>query len=458
MKRLIIPIAIITSLALIVLSGWLGYQSVTWSLPSAAAPTPNAAVRTVRVTRGDVRQLLIVPGEVTPARQQQLSFSASGRLVELAVRAGDTCTQGQTLARLESEPLRLAVAQTEADRDAKQAALDKLTGGPAASDLATANAAVRDAQVALQNAQYNLTVVQKSDTVSKNVRDREYEANFYEVTYGEYLNKFNAGKIDQTRLDLEWNNLMTAKERLEIARTQAVLALSQANQQVVNATENLRKAQTDLANLKAGASTPERKQAEAALQSAELALKQAQANLAGVSLLAPFSGRVLSVSAQNGDTVSANAAIMTIADLTQVEIQTTVGQADVIQVQSGQSAAITLDARPGETFTGKVSRVVPIKASTSGAVNYTVFVSLDKAPPGLLPGMTADADIVVLERKDVLTLPRRSIRARANSSIPLPVLQGGQTITRTVRIGLVGDLNVEILSGLQEGDQVVSQQ
>jgi multidrug efflux pump subunit AcrA (membrane-fusion protein) len=167
---------------------------------------------------------------------------------------------------------------------------------------------------------------------------------------------------------------------------------------------------------------------------------------------------VLSVNAKSGDNVSSNAAIIELADLTQLEIQTTVGQVDVILVQPGQSASLTLDARPGETFSGKVNRVVPKRASTSGAVTYNVFVTLDQPPPGLLPGMTADADIIVVERKDVLTLPRRSIRARADTTIPLPVLQAGQTITRSVKIGLVGDLNVEVLSGLQEGDQVVSTQ
>ena len=96
------------------------------------------------------------------------------------------------------------------------------------------------------------------------------------------------------------------------------------------------------------------------------------------------------------------------------------------------------------------------RASTSGAVTYNVFVTFNQPPPGLLPGMTADADIIVEDRTDVLTLPRRSIRAKANATIPLPVFQAGETITRNVKIGLVGDLNVEILSGLQEGDRVVT--
>ncbi|OGO43284.1 MAG: hypothetical protein A2Z04_00150 [Chloroflexi bacterium RBG_16_57_9] len=105
-----------------------------------------------------------------------------------------------------------------------------------------------------------------------------------------------------------------------------------------------------------------------------------------------------------------------------------------------------------------MSRLVPKRASTQGAVTYNVFVALDQAPPDLLPGMTADADIIVEERKDVMTLPRRALRARPNTTVSLSVLQGTERITRSVKIGLVGDLNVEILSGLQEGDQVVLEQ
>lgn len=457
MKRLTVPAALITSLVLILLSGWLGYQSMTWSL-GTGVPTPSAGVKTAPVTRGDVRQVLTVPGEVASARQQQLGFSTGGRLVELTVRTGDKVSQGQTLARLDTELLKLALAQAQVDLDIKQTELKKLQAGLSAEDLAAATAAVKDAQTELENARYNLVVVQKSDAVSKNVRDREYEHNWYEVNYGNALKKYEGGEIDKTRLDLEWNALMTAKERLDTARAQVALALSGANQKVTNAEENLRKAQVNLAELKAGSNPTDVKQAENAARAAELALNKAQAELAGATLVAPFSGRVLEVKAQSGDMVSGNTAIIELADLTQVEVQTTVGQEDVSLVEPGQSATVSFDARPGETFSGKVSRMVPKRASTSGAVTYNVFVTLDQAPPGLLPGMTADADVVVVEHKDVLTLPRRSIRARANTAIPVPVLQAGQTITRSVKIGLVGDLNVEILSGLQEGDQVVSQQ
>lgn len=343
MKRFIIPLGILTSIVLIALSGYLGYVSANSSfalpasLPSVQQVTPTAQVRTTRVTRGDVRQILTVPGEVAAANTQQLSFSAGGRLIELNVRAGDQVTQGKALASIDPAPLKLALAQAQVDYQIKQDALNKL----------------------------KLSSLPNS---------------------------------------------------------------------------------TDL------------KQAEISAQSAESVLKQAQTDLTGATMLAPFSGRVLSVTGKVGDTASANSVVVELADLSQLEIQTSIGQQDVTAVQAGQAASITFDARPGETFTGKVSRVVPKKASTSGAVTYTVFVSVDKAPAGLLPGMTADADIIVAERKNVLTLPRRSIRATANATITLSVVQNGQTLSRSVKIGLVGDLNVEILSGLQEGDQVVTTQ
>ncbi len=466
-KRTAIPLGILVSLALIVLSGWLGYQSIngpglsgpSLSLPLASAsPTSSAPTRTVTVTRGDVRQVLTVPGTVSPARQQSLGFSGAGRVAEVRVRAGDTITQGQMLARQDTETLSLAVSQAQANVASKQAALDKLKAGPSASDLTAANAAVKDAQVGLQNAQLSLSVTQSSSTVGQTVRDRQYEAAWYEANYGESLQKYQAGRIDKDRLDQDYNNLMTAKDRLAAAQANATLSMSQANQQVVNAQEALRKAQTALADLKAGASDADLKTAEASLQSAQLDLKQAEVNLSGSTLIAPFNGKVLSVTSLAGDLVSANTDVMTIADLTQLEVQTTVGQEDVTAVKTDQVASLTFDARPGETYNGKVSRIVPTRASTSGAVNYNVFVSLDKAPEGLLPGMTADADIVVADRKGVLTLPRRNIRARANATIQLQVVQGGRATTRNVGIGLVGDLNVEILSGLQEGDVVVAAQ
>lgn len=343
MKRLPIVIGIITSLLLILLSGWLGYESVNQSfspfsaLSSLQPTTPTPAVKTVRVTKGDVRQVLTVPGQVAAAETQDLSFSGGGRLVELNVLAGDQITQGQALARVDPEPLKLALAQAQVDYQVKQNALNAL-------------------------------------------------------------------------------------------------------------------------KLSSPVTTTDVMQAQVAFQTAQDSLKQAEADLTGATMLAPFDGRVLSVSGKLGDTVAANATVLELADLNKLEVQTTVGQEDVVSVKAGQAATLTFDARAGQTFSGKVSRIVPTRASSSGAVTYSVFVSMDQVPAGLLPDMTADADIIIAEHDNVLTLPRRSIRATANATISLPVVQRGQTANRSVTVGLIGDQTVEIVSGLQEGEEVVTTQ
>ena len=141
-------------------------------------------------------------------------------------------------------------------------------------------------------------------------------------------------------------------------------------------------------------------------------------------------------------------------NLTQLEVRVTVGQEDITTVHPGQEVMLSFDAFPEETSRGQVDRVIPRKTQGQ-VVTYEVFITLDETPSGLLPGMTADAEIVVAERKDVLVLPRRAIRARPYTTVSVPVLEAGRVVTRTVKIGLVGDLNAEILSGLREGDRVV---
>lgn len=343
MNRLRIAIGVLVSVLLIALSGWLGYVSVSRSsspisgFPSLQEATATPQVKTATVSRGNVRQILTVPGDVTAVETENLDFPGGGQIVEIDIQAGDQVTQGQTLAKVDAEPLKLALAQAQVD---------------------------------------------------------------YQV-------KFNALNT------LKISNPVTA---------------------------------TDLM------------QAQVDLQTAQDSLKEAEDNLAGAIMIAPVSGRILSVSNKVGDTATAKATVIEMADLNKLEVETTVGQEDVGNVHAGQAVSVTFDAKPGQTFAGQVSRVVPTRSSSSGAVDYAAYVTLDQVPAGLLPDMTADADITTAERKDVLMLPRRSIRASQDATITVSVLERGRTASRSVKLGLVGDTYVEIVSGLQEGDQVVTAQ
>jgi HlyD family secretion protein len=484
-------------------AGYLGMRSVG-EKPTHAVQTPS----TVQVTRGSVQQTVTAPGQVVGIRRVALSLDPGGKLAEINVRPGETVRAGAVLARLDPAPLAERMATAQADLEVAKAQLERLRAGPAevelvaaqlevaqaeaslnelgagpsADELARGQAAIRSAQTELENAVQNLAVVQKSDVVSKNVRDREYEHNWFEANYGEYKKKFERGEIDQARLDLEWNALLTAKERLDAARAEAALVLGEANAKIAQAEENLRQAETFLVELKkgstdtdveiaklalekakahyrqlaAGPSLADLKQAEAVVQAAELALEKAQADLEACTLTAPFNGIVLEVGANPGETVAAGSGLILLTDTTAIEIEATVIEEDLPLVQAGQPVELFFDAQPDAEVRGRVARIVPQRIASDRPL-YPVYITTEELPEGLLAGMTVDASIIVASRSDVLRLPRAVVRVRSAGMAAVLIWTGSQGEERLVRVDLRGDTYIEILDGVREGEQVVAQ-
>ena len=449
MKRVGISIAAILLTALVITAGWLGYTGASRPPDTGARPTPNAEVKTVPVQRGDVRQVLIVPGEVVPALQRELGFPVGGRLAELAVRPGDVVTQGQVLARLETGPLEQAVAVAQIDLEVKQATLEKLKAGPSAADLAIARADLAAAQAKLDKlrAGPDPAAVERARFALETARNSLWSA---QLSRDAICGQGHGWQCDQAEAAVGNADVAVRQAQAELDR----LLAGPSPDEIKAAELEVERAQARLAQLTAGPDPAEIKQAEAAVQAAQIALEKAQADLAAATLVAPFGGTVLDVKARPGDRVNADAPIIELADLTQLEVRVTVGQEDITTVHPGQEVMLSFDAFPEETSRGRVDRVIPRKTQGQ-VVTYEVFIALDETPSGLLPGMTADAEIVVAEREDVLVLPRRAIRARPYTTVSVPVLEAGRVVTRAVKIGLVGDLNAEILSGLREGDRVV---
>jgi HlyD family secretion protein len=247
--------------------------------------------------------------------------------------------------------------------------------------------------------------VQKSDIVSKNVRDREYEHNWFEANYGEYKQKFERGEIDQTRLDLEWHALLAAKERLDSARAEATLALGEADARVAQAEENLRQARAHLADLQrepdakelavaelalekaqaqweqltAGPNPADQKQGEAAVQAAELALERAQADLEATVLITPFDGTIIALNAGPGEAVGSTP-FVTLADLTTWQVETVdVDEWLVARIEVGQAVELTFPAFDQKALTGVVASIAP-RAERAGGSDpfYTVVVTLSE--------------------------------------------------------------------------------
>jgi multidrug efflux pump subunit AcrA (membrane-fusion protein) len=459
------------------------------------------------VQRGTVVETLEFTGRASPVLQQELFFETNGNVSEVYVARGDTVKAGDVLAELEVTDLEKQLAQkqisletaqlhleqaqvqaTEAITTA-QTKLDQAKNSLAdakttqANDLVDAKAAVTSAQTSLDNAKLNLTIVQNSDTVSKNVRDRQNEANWYEVNYGQYLKDFQAGKIDQDRLTLEYNNLQTAKEALATAQVQAEMAMSQAQNQVTQAEETLRQAKAKVAELQKGQTVAD---AQTALEQAQLDYEQAVADadpdsadlrlqalsveqaqldmqdiqnqIAAAQLTAPFDGEILSLSIKAGDSATAYDAVGVVADPSQLEITADLGSDELSQMALNQQAVITLRNRPGETYTGTVRQLpYPYGGTTVDTGDDTsVHVSIE-GEVSLAVGDLATVSIILQEKDNVLWLPPAAIRTYQGRNFVVVQNPDGTQQRVDVLLGITTDERVEITAGLEEGQVVVGE-
>lgn len=132
-------------------------------------------------------------------------------------------------------------------------------------------------------------------------------------------------------------------------------------------------------------------------------------------------------------------------------LQIFVDELDIVDVEVGQSVDVEIDAFPDQTFTGTVKRISGVGTVSGGVASYEVTVLLDEASVNLMDGMTASVEIIVADKQDVLLVPVEAV-STANGQNYVTLADGQ---TSFVTIGASDDTNVEILSGVNEGDQVL---
>jgi HlyD family secretion protein len=212
--------------------------------------------------------------------------------------------------------------------------------------------------------------------------------------------------------------------------------------------------------------------ARAALERARAQVAFDETNLHYTVIRSPVSGIVISRNVDVGQTVAATfqtPVLFQIAqDLTRMQIDTSLAEADVGGVRVGQSVTFTVDAYPERIFEGVVRQIRMNPTIQQNVVTYDVVVTVDNAERLLLPGMTAVATIRIAERKGTLRLPLAALRFRPGTpgDVPLPAVKGderivyrlvgGKAVPIAVRIGIFGGREAELISGdLREGDGLV---
>lgn len=249
----------------------------------------------------------------------------------------------------------------------------------------------------------------------------------------------------------------------------AYIDTRQLQAQVDNAKAALDKARLDMNRYKAlidqnAVAAQTYDDAVTAYEQAQSTYDRVSADLSDATITAPMSGTVVGTPLKAGQTISTGIStqmiIATIADLSDLEIYLTVDETDIGNVKNGSKVEFTVDSKPGQTFTGYVTEIAKgtkgnMGVTSNSVVYYTVKVSIPTdISSNFLPSMTARATIFGDDIKNTLVVPLTAVRTDKQGEY-VYVIKDGQPVRTAVSTGVTGDTNVQILSGVSEGDEII---
>jgi HlyD family secretion protein len=256
-------------------------------------------------------------------------------------------------------------------------------------------------------------------------------------------------------------------EEVAIAKMQvdaAEMAEAQAQTNLAKITEEvaIKERQVELAKDSVEQARESIELARQSVKLAEQSLAQAEKNLKEATITAPIDGVVASISAEEGDIISppslAPQPIIRLIDPRSMELVVEVDEIDIPGVTIGQEAVITLDALPDAEFAGVVTTIFPIPIEVGGVVVYEVKIEFEvPEDSGIKVGMSASADIILTKRSNVLLVPNRAIEKDSEGRPIVKVMIDEQIEERPVVIGISDGFNTEIVSGLGEGEMVITE-
>lgn len=262
-------------------------------------------------------------------------------------------------------------------------------------------------------------------------------------------------EIAKAQVNVEENNIKYYKKALN--------RISKLNASKYSTEKDLEAAERDYDNAVAQLTLE-----QAQVKQAQASLNSAQTELSYTEIKAPVDGIVISKAVEVGQTVAASfetPELFSVAeDLTKMQIEASVVEADIAKVKEGQKVRFTVDSYADDYFYGTVTQVRNEATTTSNVVTYTVVIGIDNTDMKLKPGMTANVEIITAEEKDVMLVPNQALRfyiddsdnAKRYKDRGVWIIKNGHPERVTVKIGVSDDDNTQILeSTLKIGDEVI---
>lgn len=397
-------------------------------------------VQTSKVVKQDISSLVTASGEIKPKTYVNVGANAMGRITRLFVKEGEKVKKGQVLAQLEN-------VQSAADVNAMKAQLSSTQTDALAADAALKTAIAQSKSSTADLARAKLDY-QRAESLYKDqlISKQDYDAKHAAYEVAEAVAAQDQARIAQMRAQLDSAHGHIVQYKAQLTHANDVLSKT--------------------------------------------------------LYAAPFDGTVTNLPVHEGETVvmgiqnAPGSTLMTVADMAVITAEVHVDETDIVNVSLGQPSDVTIDAIPGKTFKGKVTEIgdnaivrstgvssSQSTTSTQEAKDFKVVITLEDPPVNVRPGLSATAKITTGTAQGVLTIPiqaltmrdKKDLEAQANkvpknkSAPVIPVkkdteeIQGVFVITpgrkaefRKVETGLTGTTEIQIKSGLNENDEIIT--
>jgi len=442
-KRWIIAAALVLAAGL----GYLGFSRIQSGDVQAQGSTEDTAV-----ARRDTLEMLVeASGNLEAQEEATLAFLSSERVAEILVEEGDAVEAGEALARLKTTDLELAVANAQVSLSQAQVELEQTVNGAREEEIAASEAQLRNAQANYSDLKTGST----PEEIDKAKAELDLADSALRSAQTAY-DRAGGGWDASVEISDQASNLWQAQAAYKQAQASYEMALNGATQEELWASwAQVEQSQAQLDQLKNGATPEELESAQVAVEKAEATLAQANLNLERATLKAPMDGIVTEIAIEEGEYVSSGQDAITVSVLEPLEVEIDVDETDIAPVQVGQEVNISLDALPDITLLGKVINIAATADTSSGVVLYPVTIQLTETPENLSvrPGMTVEVEIIVTRQEDALIVPLRAIQSEARKTYVDRIV--GDDVERVeVELGVMTSSEVEILSGIEEGDVV----
>ena len=355
------------------------------------------------VSRGDLARSVVATGRIEPLAKVEVKSKASGIVEKILLDYGDRVRQGQVLVELDKEQLRARVAEARANLEAAQAAVESAQATYARNQVDAEGPDLPFLRATVE-------------------RDRKLAAD----------GLVSASLLDESEkaYQLALNKQVSAQRYLAVSRAEIARARAQ------------------VAQMQAG-------------------LESAEEDLRNATITSPMDGLVLSRDVEVGDAVSSililgsqATDVMTLGDVSEVYVKGKVDESDISKVYLGQPARIVVESLKDKKFEGRVTKISPLGVEKENVTTFEVKVSIQNPAGELKANMTANAEIILEEKHNVLQVPEAAVVYDKDRNTFIEVPDSGTKTGRrklAAKLGISNGVKTELLSGLKEGQQVVLQ-